>query len=226
MHEQETLENVVAARTAARQAQGAAASGDAEEKVSNAVGSLLAVAEAYPGPEGEHELPGSPDAVGHARRRPVVRSALLQRHRSQLQHRPADVPGRGVRRVRSASGPRNTSRPTSTRRRLPVRVCRAVAAAVVLAAVCFVAAPSRLAAAAKRRLPHRGVRPDLRDSVRRHRQREGSHRRRLRRRNRTTASSATSKRASITNPTAGTSASTRSATLHVEATRRVRARRR
>ena len=48
VHEQETLQEVTAARTAARQAKGAAASGDAEEKVSNAVGSLLAVAEAYP----------------------------------------------------------------------------------------------------------------------------------------------------------------------------------
>jgi LemA protein len=45
LHEQETLENVVAARTTAR---GAAQQGDAEEKVSQAVGSLLAVAEAYP----------------------------------------------------------------------------------------------------------------------------------------------------------------------------------
>ncbi len=45
LHEQETLEHVVAARTAAR---GATATGDAEEKVQNAVGSLLAVAEAYP----------------------------------------------------------------------------------------------------------------------------------------------------------------------------------
>ena len=45
LHEQQTLEDVVAARTRAR---GAAATGDAEEKVQHAVGSLLAVAEAYP----------------------------------------------------------------------------------------------------------------------------------------------------------------------------------
>lgn len=45
LHESETLEQVVAARSAAR---GAAAQGDAEERVTNAVGSLLAVAEAYP----------------------------------------------------------------------------------------------------------------------------------------------------------------------------------
>lgn len=45
LHEQETLERVIAARTGA---QGAAKAGDAEEKVSRAVGSLLAVAEAYP----------------------------------------------------------------------------------------------------------------------------------------------------------------------------------
>jgi LemA protein len=45
LHEQQTLEDVVAARTNAR---GAAATGQAEEKVQNAVGSLLAVAEAYP----------------------------------------------------------------------------------------------------------------------------------------------------------------------------------
>ena len=45
LHEQQTLEDVVAARTAAR---GAAATGQAEEKVQTAVGSLLAVAEAYP----------------------------------------------------------------------------------------------------------------------------------------------------------------------------------
>jgi LemA protein len=45
LHEQETLERVIAART---QARGRAATGQAEEQVSNAVGSLLAVAEAYP----------------------------------------------------------------------------------------------------------------------------------------------------------------------------------
>ncbi|MEY2417835.1 MAG: LemA protein [Actinomycetota bacterium] len=45
LHEQQTLEEVVAARTHAR---GAAATGNAEEKVQNAVGSLIAVAEAYP----------------------------------------------------------------------------------------------------------------------------------------------------------------------------------
>ncbi|MBA2609406.1 MAG: LemA family protein [Actinobacteria bacterium] len=45
LHEQDTLEHVVEARTRAR---GAAQQGDAEEKVQNAVGSLLAVAEAYP----------------------------------------------------------------------------------------------------------------------------------------------------------------------------------
>lgn len=45
LHEQETLEQVVEARTRVR---GPAATGDAEEKVQSAVGSLLAVAEAYP----------------------------------------------------------------------------------------------------------------------------------------------------------------------------------
>ncbi len=45
LHEQQTLEQVVAARTNAR---GAAQAGAAEEKVSQAVGSLLAVAEDYP----------------------------------------------------------------------------------------------------------------------------------------------------------------------------------
>lgn len=45
LHEQQTLEHVVEARTRVR---GPAATGDAEEKVQSAVGSLLAVAEAYP----------------------------------------------------------------------------------------------------------------------------------------------------------------------------------
>jgi LemA protein len=45
LHEQQTLESVVAART---QARGAAQTGQVEERVQNAVGSLLAVAEAYP----------------------------------------------------------------------------------------------------------------------------------------------------------------------------------
>jgi LemA protein len=45
LHEQQTLESVVAART---QARGAEQTGRAEEKVQSAVGSLLAVAEAYP----------------------------------------------------------------------------------------------------------------------------------------------------------------------------------
>jgi LemA protein len=45
LHEQQTLEDVVAARTNAR---GAAATGQVEEKVQSAVGSLIAVAEAYP----------------------------------------------------------------------------------------------------------------------------------------------------------------------------------
>lgn len=45
LHEQQTLEDVVAARN---RVQGASATGQAEEKVGNAVGSLIAVAEAYP----------------------------------------------------------------------------------------------------------------------------------------------------------------------------------
>jgi len=45
LHEQQTLEQVVSARTRAR---GAAATGAVEEQVQNAVGSLLAVAEGYP----------------------------------------------------------------------------------------------------------------------------------------------------------------------------------
>ena len=45
LHEQQTLEEVVAARTGAR---GAAQQGQAEEKVQRAVGSLIAVAEDYP----------------------------------------------------------------------------------------------------------------------------------------------------------------------------------
>ncbi len=45
LHEQDTLEHVVAARTSVR---GPAATGQAEEKVQSAVGSLLAVAEGYP----------------------------------------------------------------------------------------------------------------------------------------------------------------------------------
>src|SRR5689334_5906859 len=45
LHEQQTLEDVVAARSNAR---GAAATGQVEEKVQSAVGSLIAVAEAYP----------------------------------------------------------------------------------------------------------------------------------------------------------------------------------
>jgi LemA protein len=45
LHEQQTLEEVVAARNAAR---GPAAIGQAEEKVQSAAGSLIAVAEAYP----------------------------------------------------------------------------------------------------------------------------------------------------------------------------------
>ncbi|MEY2469038.1 MAG: LemA protein [Actinomycetota bacterium] len=48
LHEQETLEAVTAQRTAARNPRNAAATGEVEEKVGNAVGSLLAVAEAYP----------------------------------------------------------------------------------------------------------------------------------------------------------------------------------
>ena len=48
LHEQQTLEEVTAARTQARNPQNAQAAGDSEEKVSSAVGSLLAVAEAYP----------------------------------------------------------------------------------------------------------------------------------------------------------------------------------
>ncbi|MEY2399464.1 MAG: LemA protein [Actinomycetota bacterium] len=45
LHEQETLQRVVEARTRVR---GPAATGQAEEQVQQAVGSLLAVAEAYP----------------------------------------------------------------------------------------------------------------------------------------------------------------------------------
>lgn len=48
LHEQQTLEAVTAQRTQARSPQTAASTGQVEEQVGNAVGSLLAVAEAYP----------------------------------------------------------------------------------------------------------------------------------------------------------------------------------
>jgi LemA protein len=48
VHEQQTLEQVTEARTRARAAAGPAESGRAEEQLQRSVGSLLAVAEAYP----------------------------------------------------------------------------------------------------------------------------------------------------------------------------------
>jgi LemA protein len=48
VHELETLERVTEARTRAKQASGPAATGAADEQLQQSVGSLLAVAEAYP----------------------------------------------------------------------------------------------------------------------------------------------------------------------------------
>jgi LemA protein len=48
VHEQQTLEQVTAARTRLTQAAGPAAAGRAEEQLQRSVGSLLAVAEKYP----------------------------------------------------------------------------------------------------------------------------------------------------------------------------------
>ena len=60
--------------------------GEAEERCSQAVGSLLAVAEAYPDLKANDELPAAPDRTGHARGGHLLRPPLLQRHRAQLQH--------------------------------------------------------------------------------------------------------------------------------------------
>ncbi len=102
-HERGTLEAVVAARNAASAANVRAAQnpGDAaamkelsgaETALTGTLGRLFAVAEAYPGPEGQHDDDGPDGRADLDREQSRLRPAGLQRLGHGLQHPARDVP--------------------------------------------------------------------------------------------------------------------------------------
>ena len=98
-HERETFEAVTNARTRRRRRRDPAEAAQAEGILSQALGRLFAVAEAYPELRGDRELPAAPGPAlgdgGQGRRQP----AGLQRHGADVPQRDPDLPGRRLRRA-------------------------------------------------------------------------------------------------------------------------------
>ena len=93
VHERQALEAVAATRSRAVGARTPADQMTAENLLSGALRSLLAVAEAYPRPEGRPELRQAAGGTGHHREPDRLLPAVLQRRRSHLQQRDPDGPG-------------------------------------------------------------------------------------------------------------------------------------
>ena len=116
-HERETFEAVTNARARAQAAQGPAEQGAAEGILSQALGRLFAVAEAYPELQADENFRQLQDGArddGEPDRR---LAPGLQRHRPDVQQRDPDRAGRLLRRARSASPRRTSSRSRKERGR-------------------------------------------------------------------------------------------------------------
>jgi LemA protein len=94
-HERETLENVIAARNMAQNAQGPAAQGQAENILSGALKSLFAVSEAYPDLKAnqnflslQEELTSTEDRIAYSRQ---FYNDVVQSFNTKIQQFPAVV---------------------------------------------------------------------------------------------------------------------------------------
>ena len=97
-HERGTLDDVVKARNSAMSAQGPGQVAAAENQLSGALGRLIALSEAYPGPQGQRQLPAAGRRTVRPREQDRRQPPLLQQRGPGIQHRhPADA-GRVVRR--------------------------------------------------------------------------------------------------------------------------------
>ena len=110
-HERETLEAVIQARNSAMQAGTPQEQAQAENVLTGALKSIFALSEAYPGPEGEPELPEPAGGADLHRGPHRLRAAVLQRHREPLQHQDPDLPHGGRSPACSTSASASTSRP-------------------------------------------------------------------------------------------------------------------
>ncbi len=98
-HERGTLEAVVQARNAAVSAQGPAAQAQAEGMLQGALRQLFALAEAYPGPQGQPELPAAAGRTVRPREQDRGLPPLLQQRGGGIQLDTRELPGRAVRPV-------------------------------------------------------------------------------------------------------------------------------
>jgi hypothetical protein len=92
-HERETLEAVIAARNTAMAAPDTPpAQAEANNLLTGALRQLFALSEAYPGPEGEPELPRPAGGADRHRGSRRLRTPVLQRQRVDLRQQARTVP--------------------------------------------------------------------------------------------------------------------------------------
>jgi len=98
--ERGTLQTVVAARSALTAAGGPREAARANDELGRALGSLFAVAEAYPQLKATENFRAAADGALRHRGQDRLRAQLLQRQRRDLQHQGADGAGRARREPR------------------------------------------------------------------------------------------------------------------------------
>ena len=97
-HERGTLDDVIKARNTAMSAQGPAQVRPPRTSSRGALGRLIALSEAYPGPQGQRQLPAAAGELSDLENKIAASAPLLQQRGPGIQHRhPADA-GRAVRR--------------------------------------------------------------------------------------------------------------------------------
>ena len=96
-HEREVLTQVTAHRADAVQGGSVAATAQADMAMTGMLGRLMAVAEAYPRPQGRRQFPPAPGRADRGRGHAAERAALLQRHRPRPEHQDPVLPQRADR---------------------------------------------------------------------------------------------------------------------------------
>ena len=96
-HERGTLDEVTEARAAVANASTPAGKMGADNMLTGALKNLFAVAEAYPRPQGERQLPAAAGRAFRHGRQDQLHAAKLQRHGDEVQHGHPDVSRSAVR---------------------------------------------------------------------------------------------------------------------------------
>ena len=97
-HEKETLEGVINARNKAMTASTVADQAAADNMITGALNKLFALQEAYPDLKANQNFLAPAGRAHRDRRSCGVRAAVLQRHRSEVQHEDRNLPDHDLRR--------------------------------------------------------------------------------------------------------------------------------